>query len=599
MPMSQHHYSWPVIFSLALKHKSKFIIANVISIVTMLIYLPVPLIIPSLINEVLLKQPGIFTNALSYVLPSDTITPAMIMVSAFLCVLTLRIIEEALKVLQSREFKYISKDIVYQMREKLLLHLNTISIKEYEALGGGKLASYYLKDLDVIDTFLGTSISQAVIAILALMGIITVLLVINWKIALFIFFFNPLSLILMAKFAKKLKQLKSKEHRAYTIFQDALIETIDAIMQIRADHVGRTFINRLINKARVLRDHSIAFEWKSEVVGDLAGMLLFIGVDLYYIVCMVMILLGELTIGMMIALLQYVFQVQHYMTVLINMQSSFYAADAALTRINEALNLSIEECYREKINPFIKNVAATINLKNVNFRYLAKKPILNAINMQFKANRLTAVVGPSGAGKSSLIQALLGFYPIENGEILIDNTNIYDIGFDLIRNHICTVLQNPIIFNDTIRNNLTYGENIDEQILWDALKRAQLHDTIINLTKQLDTSIGKNGIRLSGGQKQRLAIARMLLRPASVVILDEATSALDSKTEYQLYQAISSYLVSKTAIIITHRLSTIVNADYIYVINNGKVVEQGKHQQLLTLKGIYYSLYTLQTVKNH
>ena len=587
-------FTWSSIFKMALEHRKNFAVANIVAVIKTLLYLPVPLIIPSLINEVLLKQPGFFTKMLSRVLPEHLITSGLILITAFTLVLTLRVCVEILGVFQGLEFKTISKDVVLRMRTRLLLHLNNISMKEYETLGSGKLASFYIKDLDTIDEFIGTTVSQSVVAILALIGVIIVLFVINWKIALFILLFNPLSLILTAKFSKKLKELKTRQNKAFELFQEAFIETIDAITQIRADNKESGFIQKLIGKAQQVRDESIAYEWKTEMVSNFSGMLLFIGVDLYYIFAMTLILLNDFTIGMMVALLQYVFQVQWYMTVLVDMQSKFYAAESALTRINEVMQFETEPEYIEKTNPFMDRQDIAIEINNLSFSYLPQRPILTDITMRIEPNKKVGIVGTSGSGKSTLIQALLGFYPIISGEITINGVSIYDVGFDLIRENISTVLQSPVMFNDTIRNNVTQDKNVSDDKIWKALELAQLKPLIESYEQQLDTQVGKRGIRFSGGQRQRLAIARMLLCDSKVVILDEATSALDLQTEHDLFKSIHDFLTSKTTVIITHRLSTIMDSDIIYVMNNGKIAEQGTHNKLIRQQGIYYSLYTLQ-----
>ncbi|HAC16712.1 MAG TPA: ABC transporter ATP-binding protein [Bacteroidetes bacterium] len=598
MTKQNNLFTWSSILKIALEHGKNFALANIIAVIKTLIYLPVPLIIPSLINEVLLKQPGFFTKMLSKVLSAYLITPGLIMITAFTLVLTLRVFVEILGVLQGREFKIISKDVVLSMRTKLLLHLNNISMKEYETLGSGKLASFYIKDLDTIDEFIGTTVSQSVIAILALIGVIIVLFLINWKIALFILLFNPLSLILTAKFSKKLKELKTCQNKAFELFQEAFIETIDAIAQIRSDNKESGFIQKLIGKAQQVRDDSIAYEWKTEIVSNFSGMLLFIGVDLYYIFAMTLILVNDFTIGMMIALLQYVFQVQWYMTVLVDMQSKFYAADSALTRINEVMQFETEPEYIETINPFMDRQNITIDINKLSFSYVPQKPILTDITMQIAPNTKVGIVGTSGSGKSTLIQALLGFYPITSGEITINSASIHDVGFKRIRENISTVLQSPVMFNDTIRNNVTQDKNITDEQIWKALEMAQLKPLIESYELKLDTQVGKRGVRFSGGQRQRFAIARMLLCDSKVVILDEATSALDLQTEHDLFKSIHDFLASKTTIVITHRLSTIIDSDIIYVMNNGQIAEQGTHNNLVQLKGIYYSLLTLQQSKD-
>jgi ATP-binding cassette subfamily C protein len=594
MDKSSQVFTWSSILKMALDHKKTFALANIISVITTLMSLPIPLIIPSLINEVLLKQPGFFTKALSQLVSEPLITPTLILITAFALVMILRLSTEILTVLQSREFKIISKDVVLKIRMILLRHLTAISIKEYETLGSGKLASYYIKDLDTIDEFIGSSVSQTVIAILALIGVAVVLFVINWKIALFILLFNPLSLLLTAKFSKKLKELKAQQNTAFELFHDAFTETVDAIIQLRADNQEAGIIQKLLFKADEVKNRSIAYEWKTEIVSDFSGMLLFIGVDLYYLLAMTLILLNDFTIGMMIALLQYVFQVKWYMSLVVAMQSKFYAADSALKRINRILQLETEPHYPEKTNPFHEQEAIRLDIKNLSFAYEPKTLVLTGVNMHIASNKRIGIVGTSGAGKSTLIQALLGFYPIAGGEITINGINIYDVGFELIRDNICTVLQSPILFNDTVRNNLTFDSQVSDDELWSALDKAQLKPLIEGYVQQLDTQVGKRGVRFSGGQRQRLAIARMLLRQSKVVILDEATSALDLNTEHALFESIRDFLRSRTTIIITHRLSSIMDSDIIYVMNQGRIAEQGRHEELLLLKGIYYSLFTLQ-----
>ncbi|MBA3535409.1 MAG: ABC transporter ATP-binding protein [Tatlockia sp.] len=594
MVKSSQVFTWTSILRMALSHKKTFAWANILALITTLLSLPIPLIIPSLINEVLLKQPGFFTKVLSQIVSKPLITPTLIMITAFALVMLLRLGSEILKVLQSREFKIISKDVVLKIRIILLRHLTAISIKEYETLGSGKLASYFIKDLDTIDEFIGSTVSQTVIAILALTAVVVLLFLINWKIALFILLFNPLSLLLTAKFSKKLKELKAQQNTAFELFQDAFTEAVDAIIQLRADNQEAGILHKLLYKAGEVRNRSIAYEWKTEIVSDFSGMLLFIGVDLYYLLAMTLILLNDFSIGMMIALLQYVFQVQWYMNLVVAMQSKFYAADSALTRINRILQLETEPHFPEKTNPFDEQEAITLNIKNLSFAYEPKTLVLEDVNMQIAPYKKVGIVGTSGAGKSTLIQALLGFYPIASGEISINGVNIYDIGFELIRDNICTVLQSPILFNDTVRNNLTFDSQVSDDELWCALDKAQLKSLIKSYKNQLDTQVGKRGVRFSGGQRQRLAIARMLIRQSKIVILDEATSALDLNTEHALFESIRDFLSKRTTIIITHRLSSIMDSDIIYVMNQGRIEEQGRHEDLLQLKGIYYSLFTLQ-----
>jgi len=200
-------------------------------------------------------------------------------------------------------------------------------------------------------------------------------------------------------------------------------------------------------------------------------------------------------------------------------------------------------------------------------------------------------VGASGGGKSTLIQTLIGLYPASSGGIYFYGVGIERIGLDVVLEHVVTVLQHPILFNDTIRTNLTLGKSVADTELWKALEIAQMADTVKELDRGLDTVVGRLGMRLSGGQRQRMAIARMVVADPKVVILDEATSALDSETEHNLHQALATFLAGRTTIIIAHRLSAVKQADHVYVFEEGKICEQGQHDTLINQNGLYAKLY--------
>ena len=200
-------------------------------------------------------------------------------------------------------------------------------------------------------------------------------------------------------------------------------------------------------------------------------------------------------------------------------------------------------------------------------------------------------MGASGGGKSTLIQTLIGLYPSEAGHIYFNDAAIERIGLDVVREHVVTVLQHPALFNDTIRANLTLGKPSSDEQLWNVLAIAQLTDTVKELEQGLETIVGRHGMRLSGGQRQRMAIARMVVANPKVVILDEATSALDSETEHNLHQALGVFLKNRTSIIIAHRLSAVKQADHVYVFEEGKICEQGRHEILINQNGLYAKLY--------
>ena len=201
-------------------------------------------------------------------------------------------------------------------------------------------------------------------------------------------------------------------------------------------------------------------------------------------------------------------------------------------------------------------------------------------------------MGASGGGKSTLVQVLLGLYPHQQGQLRFDGVPIEKIGLQTVRENISTVLQHPTIFNGTIRENLTMGRGYLDEDIWHALDVAQMTDFVWDLEDDLDTDIGRKGVRLSGGQRQRIAIARMLLADPKVVILDEATSALDMETEQKLLSALNDFLKQRTTIIIAHRLSAVRQADHVYVFEDGRISEQGHHDDLINEGGLYTRLYS-------
>jgi len=272
-------------------------------------------------------------------------------------------------------------------------------------------------------------------------------------------------------------------------------------------------------------------------------------------------------------------------------QYSYYSAKAALTRVNHLMALEEEPHYPTLENPFTGKETVSVQIDDIHFAYGDDQDVLNGVTLDIKAGEKVAFVGASGGGKSTLVQVLLGLYPPNQGTIYYDGVAVTRIGLEVVREHVATVLQNPVLFNGTIRENLTMGRKHSDDELWNALTVAQLARTVREQKNGLDALVGRQGIRLSGGQRQRLAIARMLLTNPKVVILDEATSALDSETEHHLHQALSQFLKGRTTLIIAHRLSAVKQADRVYVFEDGMISEQGEHTALLAQKGLYAKLY--------
>ncbi|END2489604.1 TPA: ABC transporter ATP-binding protein [Vibrio vulnificus] len=581
--------SW--LLTQAKKHKSKLVFANLIAIVATLVSVPIPLLMPLMVDEVLLDQPGKGLAAMNTLLPQAWQTPTGYIFLTLLLVILMRITSQALNILQSRQFTLVSKTITYQMRAKMIDKLGRISIRQYETRGSGGINAHLITDIETIDQFIGSTLAKFVISLLTVIGTAGVLLWLEWRLGLFILLVNPIVIYFSRKLGSKVKHLKKRENQAFEQFQNRLVETLDGIYQLRAANKEREFLSELKQQADQVRLNADKYAWQSEAAGRVSFLLFLLGFELFRAVAMLMVLFSDLTIGQIFAVFGYLWFMLTPVQELLGIQFSWYSAKAALARINALLELEEEYRPESKVNPFTDDKEIDVSVENVSFSYNSETTVLNQLNLRIPAGKKVALVGASGGGKSTLIQLLIGVYRQDSGVIRYNNESSDDIGFELIREKIAVVLQQPILFNDSLRHNLTLGGDYDESALWQALEIAQLQDVISQLTAGLDTQVGRNGIRLSGGQRQRLAIARMVLSDPQFVILDEATSALDTATEAALHRALNEYLKGKTTLIVAHRLSAVKQADLIYVLEDGQVTQSGTHTELVEQDGLYQTLY--------
>ncbi|EJO9873718.1 ABC transporter ATP-binding protein [Vibrio vulnificus] len=581
--------SW--LLTQAKKHKSKLVFANLIAIVATLVSVPIPLLMPLMVDEVLLDQPGKGLAAMNTLLPQAWQTPTGYIFLTLLLVIMMRITSQALNILQSRQFTLVSKTITYQMRAKMIDKLGRISIRQYETRGSGGINAHLITDIETIDQFIGSTLAKFVISLLTVIGTAGVLLWLEWRLGLFILLVNPIVIYFSRKLGSKVKHLKKRENQAFEQFQNRLVETLDGIYQLRAANKEREFLSELKQQADQVRLNADKYAWQSEAAGRVSFLLFLLGFELFRAVAMLMVLFSDLTIGQIFAVFGYLWFMLTPVQELLGIQFSWYSAKAALARINALLELEEEYRPESKVNPFTDGKEIDVSVENVSFSYNSETTVLNQLNLRIPEGKKVALVGASGGGKSTLIQLLIGVYRQDSGVIRYNNESSDDIGFELIREKIAVVLQQPILFNDSLRHNLTLGGDYDESALWQALEIAQLQDVISQLTAGLDTQVGRNGIRLSGGQRQRLAIARMVLSDPQFVILDEATSALDTATEAALHRALNEYLKGKTTLIVAHRLSAVKQADLIYVLEDGQVTQSGTHSELVEQDGLYQTLY--------
>ena len=579
------------LLAIAGRHRGALVQANLVALVAVAASVPIPLLLPLLVDEVLLAKPGPLVHTLNGLFPASWQGPALYIIAVLATTIALRMLFIVMSVWQTRQFTLVAKDITYQLRSALLRKLQRISMSQYEALGGGAVSSHFVTDMNALDEFIGSSIAKTLIAVFSLLGISAVLLVVHWQLALFIIFMNPLVIYFTTRLGKKVKTLKRNENRAFEAFQQALQETLEAIQQIRVSNREQHYLGNVIERAGAIRQHSAAFSWKSDAANRFSFGVFLFGFDTFRAISMLMVVFSDLSVGEMLAVFGYLWFMMTPVQDALNVQYAYFAAKAALGRINNLLRLEEEPVYPHAVNPFAGKTTVGVRIDNLSFAYGDGAAVLHNVSLDIAAGEKIALVGASGGGKSTLVQVLLGLYPANSGMIYFDGVPVTRIGLDVVRSHVATVLQQPALFNDSVRHNLTLGLAVAEDRLWQALAVAQLESTVRSLPQGLDTIVGNQGIRLSGGQRQRLAIARMVLTDPQVVILDESTSALDSETEALVHQGLRRFLEGRTTIIIAHRLSAVKQADKVYVFENGQIIESGAHQELLAANGLYPRLY--------
>jgi ATP-binding cassette subfamily C protein len=570
------------IFNLILEKKPTLIYGQIITLIAILVSVPIPLMLPVMVDEVLLNKPAVFVNSINAILGTTSAFNYILIV--MFGVIFLRFTYYFLTVITTKIFTKISKYVTFIIRKRLINHLRHASMNEYETLGSGALTANLVTDVNTLDAFIITAVSKLVSSVLTLLAVGIVMISIDPILGILILVVQPIIMLLSKKMSKIVGKLKADENASVASFQENIGETLELFGQIKASNQEEYFFSNATKLAKDIEKTSNEYGFKNVAYEKLSYTIFLVMFEFIRASGLLLVAYSDLSIGMMFAMFGYIWFIMTPVQDMLSFQYSYSSATAAIERLNKVLSLKVEESGEELLTE--KNI--DIRLEKVNFSYNKGKNILKNISLNIKAGSKIALIGASGSGKTTLAQIISGFYERGDGFIYYNDIEIQNLKKQSLREKIFLVLQMPILFNASLRFNITMGsENISDEKIYKALKIAQLTEMIEGMDEGLNTIVGHHGIRLSGGQRQRLSIARMLIADPSVIIFDESTSALDVHTEATLQAELQEILKEKTVITIAHRLSTVKNADTIYVLEDGKIVQNGTHEELESEEGHY------------
>jgi subfamily B ATP-binding cassette protein MsbA len=500
--------------------------------------------------------------------------------------------------LQAYFMAYVEQGLVKDIRNEVYRHLHTLSLGYFTSERTGNLISRITNDVNIINTGISATFLNLVREPLLIAVFLVIAVSINWRLTLISLLVLPFALYFISKLGLRLhKESRISQERMADI-TSVLQETISGVKVVKAFGMEEfenkkfqtqtwRYFKSLLKITRIRNLASPITEFLSVVAG----------VVIIWYGGMQVLELGTMRASEFLTFLIAIFQIMPPVKELTSVNNRIQESTSAAKRVFEILD--IEPDIKEAPNAIeLKEFKDEIVFENVWFSYNGTKNgdfILKGINLKVKKGEILAIVGPSGAGKSTLVDLIPRFYDPTEGRILIDGIDLRMIKIKSLRDKIGIVTQETILFNDTIRNNIAYGlEDCPIDKIIEAAKAANAHDFIMQLPNGYDTVIGERGMKLSGGQRQRISIARALLKNPPILILDEATSNLDAESEILVQEAIERLMQNRTVFVIAHRLSTIRNADRIIVIDNGRIVQEGKHEELIHQDGLYKKLYEMQ-----
>lgn len=565
-------YTWQIVFTV------------VIGIVKFAIPLFIPLLIKIVIDDII---------------SVDTLTDAEKTTQLFYWLggtaLIFFIVRPPIEYYRQYYAQLVSNKILYDIRQELYGHLQRLSLRFYSNTRVGEVISRVINDVEQTKNFVMIGLMNLWLDLATIIIAVAIMLTMDVPLTLVTLLAFPFYAVSVKFFFGRLRDLTRERSQALAGVQSYLHERVQGMSIIKSftlekheqqifDKANGEFLEKAV-------DHT---KWNAKAfavvntITDVAPLLV-IAYAGYQVIN------GNLTVGTMVAFIAYIERLYNPLRRLVNSSTTLTQAYASMDRVFELM----DEKYDVEDAPNAKALSAVkgkLQFDGVSFRYEEENNlVLNNMNFTVEPGQTAAFVGMSGGGKSTIISMIPRFYDATSGSVKIDDIDIRDVKINSLRENIGIVLQDNILFSDSVKENILMGrpDATDDEVI-EAAKAANAHDFIISLPEGYDTKVGERGVKLSGGQKQRVAIARVFLKNPPILVLDEATSALDLESESLIQDSLERLAHNRTTIIVAHRLSTITHADQIFVIDHGELKEQGTHSELMESKGIYYNLFQVQ-----
>ena len=509
-----------------------------------------------------------------------------------LTILTVFVMKNVFLYLKNLALTYVQFNLITNIRNNLFDHFHKLSISFFDKNKSGELTSILVNDVSNMRVALGTSFHKIFIEPINIIAFISILFIINLKLATIALFIIPITSLVILLIGKSIRRKSKRTAEQIAEIMGRISEILNSIRVVKAfgneDYESKRF-KKEQDKYYSLITRRAKLKLTASPIAETIGAI--IGVLLLWVGGSDVLVMKTMNSEDFIRFILILFSVLGPIRLLSNVSIQMQMGIASAERVFKVLDTNTEVV--EKKNPVkINKFENSLEFKNVDFFYENNEPVLKNVSFEIKKGEMVAIVGPSGAGKSTIADLISRFYDAKSGAILFDGIDLREISTKSLRNNFGIVTQETILFDETIEFNIAYGKiKYSEDELINASIAANAYDFIKEQPKGFQTVIGEKGLKLSGGQRQRIAIARAILRNPPILILDEATSALDTNSEREVQIAIDNLMRDRTTVVIAHRLSTIKQSDSIIVLDDGRVVENGNHASLLKKRGLYSRLY--------